>query len=960
MADFPAPPEEKILKRLVRRLAREEDSPARRKLLRRAGALLCPALVVLLCDEVVHLGYRDLAKVQALAVSAEWVSKLLKDPTSLARSHRASGHFFFLRQKYGVALKRYDAAIEIFRRQKNIQELGRTLSSSLGALSYLGRYEEAFQRGKEARRLFSRLNDTLRLARLDSNIGSILYRQDRFGESLEYAQRAYRKLLQGGGPQDIAIALRNLAVRYISVNEFSLAEETYRKARAHCQDHGLLLLVAETDYNIAYLYYLRGEYTRAIEMYEATRRHCVQLGDSYHKALCDLDQSELSLELNLYEEGEQLAGAAFSAFRKLGMGYEAAKAKAFLAIAASQLGREREALGIFRQARKLFVAERNVLWPYQIDVYQALLFFRLGRYADSRKVCDTALRFFAQNHLSQKAALCELLKAQLNLQGGKPGLARRACQRGLQHLRRIYSPALETQAQFVLGQIEEAQGQKQKAKTAYRRAQAGLENLRNQLRGDGMKIAFIKDKQGIFESLVVLELQGGRKRTNLQNAFIYIEQAKSRSLADLIAFRLRHILPSGGLESARSQRARNLQDNLKSFYRSQERKELEVRDISSVKSGKLSVGVLKQEGQYLRLLSSLSAEDKEFGSLQGIGTRSVREVRASLPDDATLVEYYLARGVFYACVLSHKGLDILPVAKTREVQAHLRLLQFQLNQFRLQARSSRSQREAFLEASRAHLRDLYKLLVGPIQSLVSTSHVVLVPHGFLHYVPFHALLDGDQYLLDRFSISYAPSASVFSLCQDKQPRWKNRSLVLGVPDAMAPFIGQEAKAVASLLPRARLFLGKEATIRQLETEGKQSRFIHIATHGLFRQDNPMFSSLRLGDARLTLFDLYSLDLSAELVTLSGCGTGLNYVVGGEEIIGLVRGFLYSGAHSVLVSLWDIQDKSTAEFMTAFYLRYRRTKNKAAALQGAMQDLRRDYPHPYYWAPFCLVGKYVSG
>ena len=122
----------------------------------------------------------------------------------------------------------------------------------------------------------------------------------------------------------------------------------------------------------------------------------------------------------------------------------------------------------------------------------------------------------------------------------------------------------------------------------------------------------------------------------------------------------------------------------------------------------------------------------------------------------------------------------------------------------------------------------------------------------------------------------------------------------------------------------------------------------------------MFSSLRLGDARLTLFDLYSLDLSAELVTLSGCGTGLNYVVGGEEIIGLVRGFLYSGAHSVLVSLWDIQDKSTAEFMTAFYLRYRRTKNKAAALQGAMQDLRRDYPHPYYWAPFCLVGKYVSG
>jgi len=118
----------------------------------------------------------------------------------------------------------------------------------------------------------------------------------------------------------------------------------------------------------------------------------------------------------------------------------------------------------------------------------------------------------------------------------------------------------------------------------------------------------------------------------------------------------------------------------------------------------------------------------------------------------------------------------------------------------------------------------------------------------------------------------------------------------------------------------------------------------------------MFSSIRLSDSLLSLFDLYQLRLPAELVTLSGCGTGLNVVVGGDELLGLVRGLLYAGALSVLVTLWDVNDQSTAEFMKWFYQHLRATPNKALALQRAMRDLRQAYPHPYYWAPFVLVGK----
>ena len=124
-------------------------------------------------------------------------------------------------------------------------------------------------------------------------------------------------------------------------------------------------------------------------------------------------------------------------------------------------------------------------------------------------------------------------------------------------------------------------------------------------------------------------------------------------------------------------------------------------------------------------------------------------------------------------------------------------------------------------------------------------------------------------------------------------------------------------------------------------------------------DNPMFSGIRLGGSYLTLYDLYNLKLPAELVALSGCVTGLNVVAAGDELLGLARGLFRAGAASLLVSLWDVPDRSTAEFMSAFYDRLSSVPNRAAALRDAMLEVRRQYPHPLYWAPFLLSGKVLS-
>ena len=113
--------------------------------------------------------------------------------------------------------------------------------------------------------------------------------------------------------------------------------------------------------------------------------------------------------------------------------------------------------------------------------------------------------------------------------------------------------------------------------------------------------------------------------------------------------------------------------------------------------------------------------------------------------------------------------------------------------------------------------------------------------------------------------------------------------------------------------------------------------------------------IRLGDAYLNLYDLYQLKFDAELVTLSGCATGMNVVTSGDELLGLIRGLLYAGAHSLLLTLWDVHDQSAADFMASFYRRFQ--GGEEGSRSARLHDrIARRYPHPYHWAPFTLIGK----
>ena len=246
---------------------------------------------------------------ERMADAAIEVAEARGDPVSLGKSIRAKANALYALDHHAAAIELHEKAITLFEQAGDQAELARTLSGSIQPLLLLGRYDHALAAGERARTIFQQQGNTRRLARLEINIGNIYHRQDRFAEAVEIYERAYQELLNHDDAEGLAAVLSNLSLCCISLNDFPKALDLHRKARQHCEQKNMPILVAYADYNIAYLYFLRGEYGRSIQMLRDAAVSAKKAGDAYQQALCNLDLSEIYLELNLSSEAGELGRA---------------------------------------------------------------------------------------------------------------------------------------------------------------------------------------------------------------------------------------------------------------------------------------------------------------------------------------------------------------------------------------------------------------------------------------------------------------------------------------------------------------------------------------------------------------------------------------------------------------------------------------------------------------------------
>ena len=893
----------------------------------------------------------DLAKI--LAETNLYIASLLDTPLAWAHANRSRAQVLYTMRQSAEADLYFEKAAALFEEVGQSGELGRTLVAQMDNLMYLSRYTEALNLAVRARMALEKAQDAQYLSTLEIALGNIYYRLNRYSESLsryDRAQELLEKVDTSLARASLASIGLNRAYVLTEMNRFDEAVQSFEITKEHCERHGLTLWAAIADRGVSQMHFRRGNYSTALRILEQVRRRHEELGDARRVGLCDMDRAEIYLELNLFDDAEKMAARAYETFHRLGNRYEQAKCLTHQGIALLKTFQDKDAEKALLAAREIFVGEGNEVWVGVVDLWRAQLLTRRQQFSEAQELAEHAAEVFEKQQAPARAANARVLSAQSWLELSEPVPALREAQKALDEIEGYHAPWISYQCYNTLGRLRELGGALDEAEQLYMKAIDQMESLRGNIRLDEMRMSFGRDKYQVYENIVNLKLT----KNDARAAFEFVERSKSRTLIDLLEKNLETVWDTGADESPRLQRIRKIREELNIFYS-------RLNEVGNTPRNGTDSGtkdeIARREQELVELLREVGSEKSGWATLQSMKIPSVEEVQAMLRTDEVLVEYYTIADRFQAFIIGRNKFEVVhDLTTTGKVRSSLKGLTFQLSKFHLQPAYIQAHAPLLLKATQHHLRELYNQLIEPIREKIQAPNLIIVPHHVLHYIPFVALSDGSKYLADSHAISRSASVSVLKICREKKIQKTEQDLVLAVADEMTPHINDEVEALKALLPKGLFFVGREAREDKLRRYGPTAGKLHIAAHGIFRADNPMFSSLKLGDSWLNLFDIFNLQLGAELTVLSACETGMSAVWEGDELLGLARGFLYAGTPSLVVSLWTVNDRSTADLMRHFYAALQKGASKARALQTAIVEVKAAYPHPYYWAPFMLMGK----
>lgn len=865
--------------------------------------------------------------------------------------------------QYPKAIALYGEAEAIYGDLERPVEQAQAAVGKLWPLASLGRYEEGFALGRRVGDVLEAAEQWLALGKLLSNMGIIYGRIGEDRPALEMFDRArniYRRL-DGAGRPYLVRAEYNRAIILRNLGRFEESIEASEAALAIAGDEQRMDR-ARAKWTLAMTYFLLGKYNEALQLLDKVQAVFLDDGRERDAILVELFISDCLLQLRRFQDVLSKCARVRRVFRDLGTRLEVAQAVLNEAVAYAGLGLYEEAENSMQEARELFAKEDNEVWLAFTDLERATIALHRRHFEDATGLTEACVAVFKRHALSVPEAQARMVAARACSELGQLEEARKQVDASLEIGEARGVPLLIYQARYLLGRLSEQDDDPQQAMWYYDVAIGALEQLRGRMMVE-FRADFLEDKGVVYEDMVQLCVETERVAQGLE----YAERAKSRALLDLLAYRLDVSVEARREEDeplvAELAQLRAERDRL---YRRWESGEGEPeRGFATASDGwqEAQQEVLHIEQEVTELWHRLLIRNADYARDAALWQVRTEPAQPYLDEQTLLLEYYVARGKLLVFLVSKSEIVVrrLPSALA-QVQKLSQLLWLNL---RSAPRAGESRVVALAQNARAILEKLYLLLMAPLEDdLAGWRRLIMVPHGPLHYLPFQALYDGNLYLLQRYEIGYLPGASFLRYAHDAaQPlHAEKRATTVAIghsQSAQLPYTIEEAQGVAQLW-QGKTLLEDEATRQALQELAPGARLLHVAAHGDFRPDNPLFSGIALDDGWLTTLDIFSLRLRASLVTLSACQTGRNVVAGGDELLGLMRAFLYAGAASLVLSLWTVEDRSTAQLMETFYQNLLQGKGKAEALRAAQGDFITEAgngprSHPYYWAPFFLVG-----
>lgn len=937
----------------VERLLATHDADKRRALIARHG--LTPAdlhdAVLRLTDAADRLLGVDPRRMEQVCLDAVALADQSEDESLRAMARMRCGDALRGQGRNAEALGCFDEAAAIFTRLGRPVEAARTRIGWVWSAAALGRFTEALAAARAARRVLTAHGATFYAARLEQSTGVLHYQQGRYRDALHHAGVAltlFRSLGEQGRLDvgrchaNCGLFLTRLGRYRDALAELTLAREIYQEMGEHGGAARVARSIGELQMDL-------GHYAAALHAFDQARPLFRTLGQHNNAVTTAVTAVDCYLRLNRPADALALLDDAEEDLQRIDETREGLGLAAYRVAALLRLGEQNRALAALDNAERQYPAGA-VEYRGWLALQRATALLREGtaaealivacRAADLARAAGTR-RLTADALISEGTALLDL---------GRPDEAARAAHRARRLARELDAAPLLHRAHELLGRVAEAQGRTALARRYYRTAIAQLEREQRGVIFE-FRDSFAEERGGAYERLAALQLDAGRAA----EALVTAERAKSRALADAIAGAV-ELRPRGNaaVRALTRELIAAREDYAAAFARASRDEDHpnEDRETDAHRLAELEARIV---GLVRRLQIAGAADD-----LADLYSATAGVALPAAPAGTALIEFFFSGDDLLRFVVRDGRVHGERLAgAVPDVERLLRAFRLNLDATEQAAADVRRL------AAQAHavLGRLEARLLGGLD-LAACPALVIVPHGLLHYLPFHALHDGARYLVERHAVGYAPSAALYGICRARaarpRPRREKALVLAHSGGGLLPFALDEAEAVADVLG-APVHREAAATRALLEREGRRAGLIHVAAHGRFRPDAPLFSHIELADGPLTAADIFRLDLRAALVTLSACETGRAVIGGGDELVGLARAFLYAGAAGLLVSQWRVDDASTARLMARFYRQLGQGTGPAEALRAAQIACitdgmaQNERSHPFFWAGFQIIG-----
>jgi CHAT domain-containing protein/tetratricopeptide (TPR) repeat protein len=846
------------------------------------------------------------------------------------------------------ALEYYKQALPISREVGDRSGEAGTLNNIGLVYANIGQAENALEYYKQALPISQEIGNRSGEAATLNNIGLVYANIGQPENALEYYKQALPISQEIGNRSGEAATLNNIGLVYANIGQPENALDYYNQVLLISREVGERSGEATTLNNIAGVYDRIGQLQKALYYYNQALPILQEVGDRSGEATTlsniglvydKIGQPQKAL--NYYKE-------ALPILQEVGNRSGEATTLNNMGGAQNRIGQPQQALDYYKQALLIFQEVGN-------RSGEATILNNMGGVYDSIGQSQQALDYYKEalpilQEVGNRSVEATTLN---NMSGvyssiGQPQKALDYLNQALSILREVGNRSVERITLDNIGFLYENQDNTAQAIKFYQKAIDITESIQDEIKVEELKASFASQQVNTYDRLINLLWQKG----DFEEAFNYVERAKARAFLDQLAngridFRAGANSKLLEQEQALKTQIIALRQQLITL-RNRPRNKWDTDTIAQTETQ-----LDNHEKDYQDLLLQIKLQSPETADLISVDVASLSEIKGLLDTDTTLVEYFVTEDRTLAFIITKNSFKTVTLSVTREQ------LKEELTLFRDLADPSLD------DSHPQELQNLHDWLIKPLQPHLNTAKIAIVPHGILHYLPFAALTDGNHYFSDNYALSTLPSASILRFLPEKRKSQTNSVLALGDADVpgLSPlnFARKEVQTIAQLF-NSQPLLGKTATETSVWSKATQSGILHLAVHGEYNTNNALFSAIRLAgdtenDGRLEVHEVYGLDLTTttNLVVLSACQTNIGKLSQGDEVVGLNRAFLYAGTPTVIASLWNVDDAATGLLMEKFYTHWQAGMSKAEALKQAQIEVRKDYPHPYFWAAFSLTG-----